>query len=168
MELIKNFGLDPVLLLAQIVNFLIILYILRRFLYKPILSALEKRKLLIKEGLEKTDQARISFEKVMEEEKSILRNAQIQAKKLIDDAKKESLEIIQKNELQTKAYNDRLIREARQQIIFETKEAEKRITIHVSKLAVDYLQKSLSELFSDGDQELVMNNIIRKFQQRIS
>ncbi len=168
MELIKNFGLDPVLLLAQIVNFLIILYILRRFLYRPILSILEKRKTLIKEGLEKTEEARIRLEKVMEEEKNILKNAQTQAKKLIDDAKKESLELMQKTELHSKVYADRLIVEARQQIALQTKDAEKRITIHVSKLAIGILEKSLSQLFSKDDQEALMKNILRRFQQKLN
>ena len=63
MELIKNFGLDPVYLAAQIVNFLIILYFLRRFLYKPVFKMLKKRENEIKEGLEKTEESKRLMEK---------------------------------------------------------------------------------------------------------
>lgn len=48
-DLIRNFGIDWKLLLAQAVNFLILLFILKRFAYEPILKMLRSRK----EGIEK-------------------------------------------------------------------------------------------------------------------
>ena len=56
MEIIKNFGIDPLLLIAQIVNFLIIFYILKRFALKPILDILKKRENTIKEGLREAEE----------------------------------------------------------------------------------------------------------------
>lgn len=168
MEIIKNFGLDPVLLAAQIVNFIIVLYLLRKFLYKPILENLEKRKLLIKEGLDKTEEARIRLEKVVQKEKQILQTVQAQAKKVLDDAQKESLSLLQRTEEQTKVKVENMLRQAREQISFETKEAEKRLTLEVSRLAIDFLQKGVVGLFSKKDQELVMKNVLKKIEQKPS
>ena len=50
-ELIQNFGLDWRLLLAQAVNFFILLFLLKRFAYGPILNALKTRKTKIEEGI---------------------------------------------------------------------------------------------------------------------
>jgi F-type H+-transporting ATPase subunit b len=50
MEILNQFGLDWKLFIAQIVNFLVIAYIFKRFLYKPILDALHKRNDAIKKG----------------------------------------------------------------------------------------------------------------------
>ena len=77
MEILKNLGFDPVMLAAQIVNFLIILYLLKRFLYKPILEMLKKREDSIKEGLKQAEEARITLEKTLQEEKKILSKAKI-------------------------------------------------------------------------------------------
>ena len=63
------------LLAAQIVNFLIVLFILRKFLYKPILDALKKRKDKISDGIRESEEARIRLEKITKDEKMILRNA---------------------------------------------------------------------------------------------
>lgn len=166
MELIKNFGIDPILLGAQIVNFLIVLYILRRFLYKPILDTLQKRKHVIKEGLKNAQSASLRLEKVILEEKNILRNAQTQAVKLIDDAKKENQEMMQKSKEETKAQADRILKVARTQITFETKEAEKRLADNVNRLAVKLIQKSAFELFGKSEQEMVMKNILRKLKEK--
>ena len=50
MEVLKNFGFDPVLLAAQIVNFLILIYILNRFVFKRVLEFLKAREEKIKSG----------------------------------------------------------------------------------------------------------------------
>jgi F-type H+-transporting ATPase subunit b len=48
--LITNFGVDWKLLLAQVVNFAILFFLLKKFAYKPILDVLRKRKGEIEEG----------------------------------------------------------------------------------------------------------------------
>lgn len=164
MEIINNFGLKPDLLFAQIVNFIIVLYLLRRFLYKPILDNLEKRKALIKEGLDKTEEARIRLEKVERQEKQILQAAQTQAEKILDDAKKESLDLLRKTEDDTRLKVESMLLQAREQIAFESKEEEKRLALQVSRLAVDFLQKGVENLFSKKDQELVMKNVLKKLK----
>lgn len=166
MEIIKNFGIDPILLGAQIVNFLIVLYILRRFLYKPVLSTLQKRKDTIKEGLKNAEDARLRLEKVIEKEKNILRNAQIQAIKLIDNAKKQNVEMMQKTKEETKIQADRILKQAWIQITLETKEAEKRLADNINRLAIELIQKSALELFKKSDQEMVMKNILIKLKEK--
>lgn len=165
MEILNNFGIDPKLLGAQIVNFLIVLYLLRRFLYKPILDNLEKRKTLIKEGLDKTEEARIRLEKAEEQERQILQAAQAQAEKILEDAKKESLEVLQKTEEDARIKVENMLIQAREQIAFETKTAEKKLGLEVSRLAIDFLQNGVKNLFSKKEQELVMRNVLRKFKQ---
>jgi F-type H+-transporting ATPase subunit b len=43
MELLKNFGFEPVLFLAQVVNFLVIFLVMKKFLYAPLVKMLEER-----------------------------------------------------------------------------------------------------------------------------
>ena len=167
MEIIKNFGIDPVLLGAQIVNFLIVLYILRRFLYKPILDTLQKRRESIKQGLEASDEARVRLEKVVEKEKKILNNAHVRSQKLIDYAKKETNDLMQKTKNQAKIQADRILNQARLQITIETKEAEKRLASNISQLGIEFIQKSARSLFGSNEQEIVMKNVLQKFKKKI-
>src|SRR5512136_1154217 len=53
MEALQKLGIDFKVLIAQIINFGILFFILKHFLYKPILNGLDKRKKRIKESLEK-------------------------------------------------------------------------------------------------------------------
>ena len=59
----EAFGIQPLLLAAQIVNFLILAYILKRFLYKPVLEVLKKREKKIKDGLQAAEEGQAFLDK---------------------------------------------------------------------------------------------------------
>ena len=162
MDIIKNFGVNPILLGAQIVNFLIVFFILKKFLYKPILELLNKRRLTIQEGIQQAEEARKKLEKVVIEEKNILRLAQLQAKKVIEDAKQESIEVTLKMSEETKKQIEKILKDAREQITRESLVAEKRLAVNTSKLAVSFLEKALSEFFSAKEQKEVVSGALKK------
>lgn len=166
MEILKDFGVDPFLLVAQIVNFLIILYVLRRFLYKPVFEMLKKREDTIKSGLEKSEEAQRILEQTLEEEKTILKRAQSQSNKLIEDAKNQAQEILKQSEENSKKQAQSLIKDAQEQIHKETKNAQEQLTHHVSELAVQFLQKAVQDLFGDKEQEEILAKAIKKIKQK--
>ncbi|MDP2638209.1 MAG: F0F1 ATP synthase subunit B [Candidatus Levybacteria bacterium] len=165
MEIIKNFGLNPILLVAQIVNFLIIFFILKKLLYKPILDLLNKRKITIQEGIKQAEEARVKLEKVIVEEKNILKSAQTQARKIIEDATNESVETARRLNEEAKKQSENIIKNAKEQIGKEAIEAEKKIAVNVSKLSVTFLEKTLSDFFSGKEQEEIIAKAIKKIKK---
>ncbi len=153
MEIIKNFGLDPLLLGAQIVNFLIIMIVLKRFAYKPILDVLKKREDSIKDGLKQAEEGRQLLDEALEKEKKILQNANKKAEKIIKDIKDQSAEIEKSSQENTRKQIESMMTTAREQIIQESKEAENRLATKVSELAVEFLQKSMQDVFSGKQQK---------------
>jgi F-type H+-transporting ATPase subunit b len=166
MEIIKNFGIDWVLLGAQAINFLIIAYILKRFAYKPILGILKQRQETVKKGLKDAEEAQRLLDKATEKEREILRKAQSEAKKLLDDAKSQRDELLHKSEEMTRKEADRMLKEAREQIAYDTREAERRLTSHVSELAMQFLQRSLEEVFDENEQEIVMRSALKRIKTK--
>lgn len=165
MEIVKNFGLNPVLLGAQIVNFLIILFLLKKFLYKPVLEVLKKRQIAIKEGLKQAEESRIKLERIVIEEKNILRQAQLQSRKIIEDAKLESVEIAKQVNEEAKKQTEKLLSDTRGQITRESIEVEKRLALNTSKLAVTFLEKALNEFFSSKEQEEIMLQALKRIKK---
>ena len=86
----EQLGIEPKLLLAQIVNFLIIAFVLTKLLYKPILAMLEKRKKEIAQGLELTEKMRLAEEKYKEKEEKLLSEARREARTIVEAAEKEA------------------------------------------------------------------------------
>ena len=86
MEALGKLGIDGRLLIAQIVNFAILLFLLQRFLYRPLLAMLEKRREMIEKSVEEAraiSERLASVEKQREEE---FASTRIKAQEIIEKA----------------------------------------------------------------------------------
>jgi F-type H+-transporting ATPase subunit b len=166
MEILNNFGFEPILFAAQIVNFLIIFFLMKKLMYKPMLKMLEDRKRKIAEGIKNAEEANKKLEEMILKEEEILKKAQEQAVNLIEEAKVQQAEIMRQTEETTRAQTEKMLKDAREQIAFETAQVEKRLMSHVSKLAVQFLQQSVQELFGANEQEAIMKNALKKLKEK--
>lgn len=84
---LASIGIDWKLIIAQMINFLILFFVLARFAFKPIVAMLEKREKTIRESLENA--AAINDEKLRWEEKytELKDEARQEARKIIGEAK---------------------------------------------------------------------------------
>lgn len=165
MEIFKNFGFDPIMLGAQIINFLIIFYILKRFLYKPVLEMLKKREDNISEGIKQAEEARKTLERTLEEERKILTKASKEGKELIEEARMQAIETAKEIEENTKKQTEKMILEARRQIEQDTSEVEKKLSGKISVLALDILNKSLEGMFDTKEQKQIVNKALKQIKK---
>jgi F-type H+-transporting ATPase subunit b len=86
MDALANIGVDWKLLLAQVVNFGILLWILKRYAYQPMLRLMDERTTKIEKGLSDAAAAAKKLQEVAQEEKTILAAARTDAKKLLSEA----------------------------------------------------------------------------------
>jgi F-type H+-transporting ATPase subunit b len=86
MEIFASLGVDGRILIAQIVNFFILLWVLNRFVYRPLLTFLEKRTATIEQGLNDAKQAKEQLDAARSQEEAILKQAQQEAQTLIAQA----------------------------------------------------------------------------------
>lgn len=112
MEVLGKLGIDWKLLIAQAVNFLILLWVLRRYAYKPILSALETRTKKIEQGLKDAEASRARLDAAREEEKKLLSVAREEARAILAQAEASAKKRDAKMLDETKQKIDRMIAEA--------------------------------------------------------
>lgn len=155
-QILNQFGVQPVLLIAQIVNFLIVLYLLRRFALKPLLGVIKERQTTIADSLKNAEKAQAALEKATEKEKEILQKAQQQAKDTLSDARLQAADIAKTAEDKTREQVGRMIQDAHKKIEKQTEDAEKQLASKVTTLAADMLRTSLKGMISDKDQEEVV------------
>lgn len=89
----EKLGIEPSLLLAQIINFSIIVIVLTKLLYTPILRMLEKRKKEIEEGLAITERMKAEEEKLSLRREKLLSEARKEARTILEDAKKQGKDV---------------------------------------------------------------------------
>lgn len=89
MELLQNLGIDWRLLIAQLINFVILLAVLYKFLYKPVLKLLHDRSARIEEGLKNADTAEAKLKEASAAYEGKVLEARAEAQKIMETAKKE-------------------------------------------------------------------------------
>ncbi|HOX30213.1 MAG TPA: F0F1 ATP synthase subunit B [Candidatus Paceibacterota bacterium] len=88
----EGLGINWNLLVAEIVNFFILLLVLKKFLYKPVLGMLEERRAKIEEGIKKSEEAETSLQKIRALGEEIKEKGEQKARDVMVIAEKRSQE----------------------------------------------------------------------------
>jgi len=165
-ELIHKFGIDWKLLLAQIVNFLVLLFLLRKFLYKPLIDLMNKRREKIVDGLEKAKKGEEELEKIQELKEKELAKIQKEADVLISRAKeigdKKQQEILKEAEEKTK----KIVEEARGRIEIEKEKMLKEVRQDIANLVVDVTEKILKEKMDSQREKQMIDEVIGQLKKQ--
>lgn len=165
MELLENFGFEPVFFSAQIINFLILAFIFKKFLYKPILKVLRDREQKITKSLEDAEAARLALDEANSKKDVIIKNAVSESQKIIDETKKSAK--LLREELIASAQIDtqRLIAQAKLAAQLEMDRAEERAKDISLSLAKSVLKRILSELFTKQEKDIIIQRNIKKLTE---
>ena len=152
-KLINEFSFG--LFFWQLLIFVGLILILKKFAWKPILDTLNERENSIKESLESAQKAKDEFSKIKADNEKILSNAKKERDFIISDAKKTGREIIEDSKNAAKLESEKIIENARESIILEKDLILKDLKSQVVDISVDIaskiLQKELNEKQKQDD-----------------
>jgi F-type H+-transporting ATPase subunit b len=162
MDILTKFGFDLKLFLGQAVNFLILVFIFQRFLYKPILGVLKEREDRIKKGLDDSKAAAEALERSGRESAEILKAAKQGAQEIMDNAKKAAEEIKKEMIDSSRAESEKMIEQARAQAGLEMQKMEKSMQAFSLDLSKKILSSVISTIFTPEDKERVLRSASEK------
>ena len=165
MEILNQFGFDIKLFAAQIVNFLVIAFVFKRFLYKPLLEILEKRKSTIKRGLLDAEKAQKALEEAEERKDAIISKAGIEADRIINEAKNQAESIREGMLEETKKEITAMMEATVTQIQLEKENFKKEAKNMSLEIARQVLNSTLSSLFDNKEKEIIVKKSISKIKQ---
>jgi F-type H+-transporting ATPase subunit b len=155
-ELFTKLGIDWKLLIAQIVNFLVLLFVLWKFAYGPVLAMLEKRQKKIEKGLKDADDAHKKLEESAEKQKEILKNARTEAKDIVEKAREQAEKAKSEIALEAKVQAEKIITVAKAEIEQEKQKTINEIKSEIGGLVVAATEKIVGEkMDSEKNRELI-------------
>ena len=161
-DVLKSFGVQWPLLVASFINFFILLFLMQKFLYKPILKVLDERKEKIEESLRQAAWIEEEKKKIEEKVKASLKLANQQAIKTIEQAKvaaeKVKADIIEEAHKQS----EQVIEKAKAEIKQEQEEAVKMIKKEAAGLVSDSLKKIMTDKAGDETDEKMIKEVLDK------
>ncbi len=159
-DIFSNLGIDPQLLAAQLINFAILIAILHKLLYKPMLDMFQKRKNTISRSLKEAKKIEEDFKNLEQVKKTEMREARIQSKDIVSKAIITAEE--QKNRIlaETKATNDKLASEAKSIIRLQKDQMLKELEKETGSLAVLMVEKFFKKNMTKDEQEKIAKDIV--------
>lgn len=167
MEILQKFGIQPVLLLAQIVNFVIILFILKKFFYKPIVKILEDRKKRIEESLKNADLIEEKLQKTEEQSVQILEQAKDSAQILIAGAKAEAQKISEQATVEARQTIEHTLVETKTQIEAERLMMQKQLERQTLKLVIEVVRKILARNLKATERQDLTSRAISQLTKQV-
>lgn len=163
MNFFDQFGIQPILLLAQAVNFLILLFLLNKFLYKPILKILDERRATIAKSLEDANQITIELQKTAQDREHKLQKAMEEARELINDAKIQSIQIISNAKDQATVEVETMIAQAKADINTEHQKMQQSMRSEIAGLVFASLEKIITTEIPSSQKLKLTQKIIKEF-----
>lgn len=145
MEALANLGIDWKLFVAQAVNFLVLLFVLRRYAYRPMLEFLEKRSERIEQGLKDAEVAQMKLAEMEIQEKKVLAAARDEARIIISTAEVSAKKRDDLRLLETEAKTKRFLDEAMVKIEEEKKRMLLEVRQEIAEVVVLSVEKILGE-----------------------
>ncbi len=138
----------------SLITFAILLIVLRKFAWKPILGAVEDREEGIRSALSSAENARKEMENLKADNERILQEARNEREAMLKDAREMKNKMISDAKDEAQAQASKMIEQAQVAIESEKKAAMAELKNHVASLSVDIAEKVVRQELSNKDKQL--------------
>ncbi len=154
----KILGFSPINFVFTIVNFLLVYWILKRFLFKPLLRALEERKQKVEESVAKTAQAENELATAREEAESIIARGKVEAKKIAQEAEEAKEALLGETRYQT----EQMIKKAHEWLEKDKEKIRAGMESQLIDLVSVAVDKVLDEVVGEEEQRILVEKAVSR------
>lgn len=151
-ETFVHFGVEPKYLVMQVISFLILFAVLYVFGIKPTIATMETRNQKIADGLKHAEETQARLAAAATESAAIVKAAQLEAQKAIDEARKAAKEFGDKQQAEAIARAADVLAKAKQSIELEHKKMLDQARGEIARLVVKTTEQVLAKKLSDADR----------------
>ena len=163
-QLIATFHIDWKLLIAQLINFAVVFFVLWRFALKPVMRVMKERSQTIEKSLTEAAEIEQKLAKTNEEVKEQIRSAKHQATALIEQGKKQAEEKRSEMVVNAKREVEKIIAAAKIQIQEEKESAMKEARAELAHLVALGVGKMLGQSVTEKVDHEVRKNRLQKMK----
>lgn len=155
---------DPGVGIWSIITFVILLVILRKFAWKPIIESIDERDREIKSSMEAAEQARNESKKIADEQKAMLSQSKAEAAEIVAEAKKTAEEFKRRLEQSAIEEKNNILKSAEAEIATMKESAIAELKTTVATLAIGAAEKLLEEKLDAGASTKLVDQYIEKIE----
>lgn len=149
----EKFGVSLPTLIAQMINFCLVAFVLYRFAIKPIAATLDDRQQKISDGLQYAEEMKTQLAAAERERAEKVKEAAIEAQRILTEAREQSKEMIEQKTQEAAAQAEGIIRKASEATEMERKKMISDVRQEVARLVVLTSSKVLARDLSEADKQ---------------
>jgi F-type H+-transporting ATPase subunit b len=157
---------DPGLFIWTILTFLVLLALLGKFAWRPLLKALDARQELIRKSLDDAQQAKQELERLQQESVQILRTARVEAESIVSRSRSDADRLREDLKQKARTEAETIVRNAERQIQLETQRALQQIRHEAVDLSVQIASKLIRRNLSREDNERLIDEALKEVEGR--
>src|SRR6058998_2154855 len=158
----ETFGWNPWLFLSQVISFVIVALLLRRFAYKPILAVLEDRRRKIEEGQLNAEKIRKELAEAERRYQEIVAKANADAQRMIDEARESAAHVSERKQQEAITAAEQIIAKAREAAALEHERQMQTLKRELGRLVVDTTAKVTGKVLTPEDQKRLQEEAARQ------
>ena len=155
---------DPGLLIWTIITFLVLVALLTKFAWKPLLQVLETRQESIKKSLHDAQQAKLELERLNQESAQIIRKAHAEAESIVSKSWSDAEKLREEMKQKAKSEADAIVKESQRQIEIETGRALRQIRSEVADLSIAIASKVIQRNVSKEDNDRLIQDTLKQIE----
>lgn len=159
--------IDWFTVLAQIINFLLLVFLLKKFLYKPILEGIDKRKKEIETSIQQATKKEREAKTVLEEYQQKKTDLENNTKKILEDASHKAHELLKRKSKEVNDEIDELKKVRLQKIRQEEKEFKEYTIDQFRKIIIDVCRKVMGELSDRKIDDVVFDKFLKYLREEL-
>ena len=152
-------------LIGQMITFTLLVWFTMKYVWPPIMQALDERKKKIAEGLAAAERGHHEMELAEKRTTVAIKEAREQAAEIVGKAQKRAGEIVEESKESARTEGERLIAAARSEISREVQQAKESLRDQVSVLAVDAAEQILREEVDRKKHEEILNTVSQQLDK---
>jgi F-type H+-transporting ATPase subunit b len=158
----ETFGWNWELFLSQVVSFMIVALLLRRFAYKPILAVLEDRRRKIEEGMLNAEKIRKELAEAEKRYQEIVTKANADAQRMIDEARESSAHLAERKQQEAIAAAEQILAKAKEAAALEHERQMQNLKRELGRLVIDTTAKVTGKVLTPEDQQRLQEEAARQ------
>jgi len=141
------------LVIWMTVAFLIVLFLLGKFAWKPILTMIREREASIEDALKEAEKAKDAMRKLKSDNEQLLNEARQEREEIVKSAREMKNSILSDAETKANEKGDKIIAEAREQINAEKSAAISELRNQVAELSIEIAEKIVKQELASNDKQ---------------
>ncbi len=161
-ETADSFGFDVRIFLSQVISFVIVALLLKRFAYKPILAVLEERRQRIADGLLNAEKIKQQLAEAEQRYQEILAKGNGEAQKMIDEARASVGVIAERKQQEAIAGAEQILAKAREASTLEHERTMSQLKRELGRLVIETTAKVTGKVLTPDDQRRLQEEASRQ------